>query len=160
MSTGHPLPLTQYQSPGGGTPLCRHIREVTQSIKAREKDLQRTGQRVVLVIATDGEASDGDLTAALRPLEVLPVWIVLRLCTDDSHVVNYWNQIDKQLELQLDILDDLVEEAGEVTRWNPWMIYTEPLHRLREWGVTLRELDVMDERALTVEEMRALVDIL
>jgi len=40
----------------------------------------------MLVIATDGEASDGDVAAALRPLQQLPVSVTVRLCTDDEAV--------------------------------------------------------------------------
>ena len=52
---------------------------------------------VVVTIATDGESSDGDIAAAMRPLQALPVWVVIRLCTDDERVVNYWNTIDAQV---------------------------------------------------------------
>ena len=40
------------------------------------------------VIASDGEATDGDIAAALRPLRDLPAWVVVRLCTDDDRVVH------------------------------------------------------------------------
>ena len=104
-----------------------------------------TGQKAVIVIATDGESSDGDVTVAMRPLQSLPVHVVIRLCTDNERVCNYWNSIDSQLEVQLDVLDDLTSEATEVNRVNPWVTYAEPLHRLREFGVPLREMDLIDE---------------
>jgi len=59
------------------------------------------------VIATDGESTDGNLADAMKPLEELPVWVVIRLCTDEDSVVEYWNNIDSQLELDMDVLDDL-----------------------------------------------------
>ena len=71
---------------------------------------------LTVVIATDGEASDGDVTAALKPLEKLPVLLVLRLCTDDEIVTKYWNEVDKQLELEVDVLDDLCAETSEVSK--------------------------------------------
>ena len=46
-------------SPGGGTPLCRHINEVIAQIRVMEPHLRANGQRAVVVIATDGESSDG-----------------------------------------------------------------------------------------------------
>ena len=81
-------------SPSGLTPLCRHIRDVIEKIRIIEPNLTATGQKACVVIVTDGEASDGDLRETMRPLNDLPVFIVVRLCTDDTKVVEYWNSID------------------------------------------------------------------
>jgi len=139
--------------PSGATPLCRHIREITAQIQAMEPQLRANGHKAALIICTDGEASDGDVAAALRPLHSLPVWVVLRLCTDEDNVVNYWNNIDSQLELE-QILDDLVSEANEVAKVNKWFTYGEPLHMLRQFGVSIKELDMLDEKPLTVDQIR------
>jgi hypothetical protein len=144
-------------SPSGGTPLCRHITEVILQIRSIEPELRASGQKAVLVIATDGESSDGDIATAMRPLQSLPVWVVIRLCTDDERIVNYWNNIDSQLELEMDVLDDLFGEGEEVVEGNPWITYGEPLHRMREFGITLKEMDLIDEAKLSSEQMRTLV---
>jgi len=47
----------------------------------------------------------------MRPLKDLPVWVVVRLCTNDEKIVDYWNRVDEELELSMDVLDDL---GGEV----------------------------------------------
>jgi hypothetical protein len=64
------------ESPGGGTPLCRHIGEVVSALRALEPQLRAANQRAGLLIATDGESSDGNIAEAMRPLEQLPVWVV------------------------------------------------------------------------------------
>lgn len=94
-------------SPSGGTPLCRHIAEVCNEIRSIEGFLRNTNQKAAVIIATDGESSDGEMAAAMAPLKELPCWVVVRLCTDEDKVVSYWNNIDKVLELDLDILDDI-----------------------------------------------------
>lgn len=146
------------RSPTGGTPLCHHIREVTKEIGALATSLRANGHKAVVIIATDGESSDGDLAQAMAPLQNLPVWVVVRLCTDEDKVVNYWNSIDSQLELDMDVLDDLKGESLEVYQnGNNWLTYAEPLHRLREFGSPLRELDLIDEAKLSSEQMRAVI---
>ena len=110
-------------SPSGGTPLCRHINEVLMQVRSMEPQLRANGHKAAVVICTDGESSDGDVAAALAPFHSLPVWVVIRLCTDEEKVVQYWNNIDKQLELDLEILDDLVSEAKEIYEYNKWFTY-------------------------------------
>ena len=79
-----------------------------------ESSLRASGQKACVIIATDGESSDGDIVTAMQPLRLLPVWVVVRLCTDEDRIVDYWNNIDSQLELDMDVLDDLCGEAAEV----------------------------------------------
>lgn len=107
-----------------------------------------------VIIATDGEASDGNLVEAMRPLKSLPVWIVLRLCTDEQRIVDYWNDIDQQLELNMEVLDDFKGEALEVKAHNPWLTYGEPLQRMREFGVHTKEIDFLDEQKCQLAQIR------
>jgi len=141
------------EAPRGGTPLCKHIVEVVNQILPIAGTLRSKGQRAVVVIATDGESSDGDITACLRPLERLPVYLVIRLCTDDPKIVDYWNTIDASLELDMDVLDDFASEAEEIMSVNDWLTYGEPLHRFREFGSHIKELDVLDESTLSPDQM-------
>ena len=52
----------------------------------------------------------------LKPFQDLPVWVVIRLCTDDIKMVDYWNNIDSQVSLHMDVLDDFIGEAKEIYR--------------------------------------------
>lgn len=147
------IQLLEDDGPGGQTPLCEQIRQVIVSIRESEADLLRAGQKACVIIATDGEPTDGDLAEAMRPLQDLPVWLVVRVCTDDEATLKYWNSIDTELEIEMDVLDDLSGEAREIKEANGWVTYHEPLHRLREFGSSLKELDLIDEAALSSEQM-------
>jgi len=147
------LQLLEDDGPGGQTPLCEQVRQVIASIRESETELRRAGQRACVIIATDGEATDGDLAEAMRPFQDLPVWLVVRVCTDDEATLRYWNSIDTELEIEMDVLDDLSGEAREIKEANGWVTYHEALHRLREFGSSLKELDLIDEAALSSEQM-------
>lgn len=56
------------ESPAGPTPLCMHIEAIVQCIQSVEHELRANGQKAVVMIATDGESSDGNVAEALRPL--------------------------------------------------------------------------------------------
>lgn len=147
-------------SPIGRTPLCEQIRSVIARVKQEEPTLRKLNQRCVVVIASDGAATDGDISKAMQPLHDLPVWTVVRLCTDDDKVVQYWNGVDEELELDMDVLDDLTGEAAEVCGGNPWLTYGAPLHRLREWGTQNKIFDLLDEKSLSMPEMRNMIGLI
>jgi len=163
-STGEGLKLfkklIEEEGPGGQTPLCEQVKAVISSIKKIEEDLRRFGQKACVIVATDGEATDGDLVEAMTPLQHLPVWLVVRCCTDEEEIIKYWNNIDAELEIEMDVLDDLAGEAKEIREANPWIYYHSELHRLREFGSAMKELDLIDESLLSSEQMVAVVSAL
>ena len=132
------------ESPAGQTPLCSHIACVVKAIKAMEKQLRANGQKAAVIIATDGESTDGSVAEAMKPLQKLPVWVVIRLATDAPEVVRYWDEIDKELELEMDVLDDLTQDARQVQKNNPWLRYGDEFHRMREFGASFKEMDLVD----------------
>jgi hypothetical protein len=140
-------------TPSGGTPLCFHIRKVIENIQSMQLQLRAMNQKACVIIATDGESSDGDIAQAMRPLKDLPVTVIVRLCTDEERIVNYWSNIDHELELNMDVLDDLCGEADAVFKKNGWLTYGEPLQRLREFGVTIKEVDLLDEKLLPLDQI-------
>jgi hypothetical protein len=88
------------------------------------------------------------------------VLVIIRLCTSEEKVVQYWNSIDQQLELDIDVLDDPYGDAKQVAQFNPWLTYGEPIHRLREFGASLKEMDIIDESTVSSEQMRVLCSFL
>jgi len=53
-----------------------------------------------------------------------------------------------------------IGEAQEVHSANPWVTYGDPLHKLREFGASLKEMDLLDESSLSSEQMRVLCSVL
>jgi len=143
--------------PGGKTPVCAQINAVVAKISKIEDILRANNQRAAVIICTDGVSTDGDVAEAMRPLQNLPVWVVVRLCTDEDEVIDYWNNIDGELELEMDVLDDVEGEAKEVRAVNDFLFYGEPLHRMREFGAALKEMDLIDEDTLSSEQMSVIV---
>jgi hypothetical protein len=125
--------------PKGVTPLAEHLREISSRIRELEPTLRHFGQQAVVVLATDGLPSDvtGRVTdeckqefiECLGDLQTLPVWVVVRLCTDDAEVVEYYNSLDQTLEMPLEVIDDFLGESVEIHRVNPWLNYALPIHR-------------------------------
>lgn len=158
------LRIIQRARPGGVTPLTDHIMEIQREVSAMAPALRAKGQRVTIQIATDGLPSDmrgysgtthqQEFVEALRSLESLPVWVVVRLCTDDEGVVSFYNDLDAVLELSMEVLDDFTGEAEEVHEHNAWLNYALPIHRMREMGFHDRVFDMLDERKLTKSELR------
>lgn len=72
------------ESPCGRTPLTQAVQAIIAAVAPVAHKLQASGQQVAVIIATDGLPDDSNsFLAALQQLQQLPVWIVVRLCTDD-----------------------------------------------------------------------------
>jgi len=150
--------------PGGSSEITSHIESIKRMIEGLSPELLRLGRRVAIVIATDalptdeqgvaGDAATEEFVEALRALEGFPVWIVVRLCTDEKDVVDFYNELDDQLELSMEVLDDFVGEAKNVYQHNKWLNYALPLHHSREMGFYHRLFDILNERPLTRDELK------
>ena len=51
-------------------------------------------------------------------------------------------------------------EAAEVATNNNWLTYGEPMHRLREFGVLIKEMDVMDSDRLSPDQIRKFASVM
>ena len=151
-------------SPMGVTPLSERIVEIASYVTSIREILESKGQKAVVVLATDGLPTNRygehnrttmtEFKNALRQLEGLPIWLVIRLCTDEDETVDFYNNIDSHLEMSCDVLDDFFAEAAEVYEHNKWLNYALPLHRMREMGFYHKLFDLIDERPLTKDELR------
>ena len=126
-----------------------------------------------LIVATDGlpttphsgTSTRHDQKALANRLVQLsqdwPLFIVIRLCTDDESVVSYYNDIDNEVELPLEVLDDMEAEAHEIRQaGNRWLTYFPFLHQIRTAGTENKLFDQLDERALTKVEISMLLQLL
>lgn len=159
--------------PGGVTPLAERIAIIRNQLESTAASLMHGCQRVFLVLCTDGLPTPVDSghpsrsaqQAMVRELRTIttrmPVFVVVRLCTNEEEVVGYWNNLDSEVEFSLDVLDDLAGEAKEVHQvGNRWLTYNPLLHTVREGGTHVKLLDLLDERAFTGAEVAALSELL
>mmetsp|Transcript_6996 Transcript_6996/g.20965 ORF Transcript_6996/g.20965 Transcript_6996/m.20965 type:complete len:231 (-) Transcript_6996:76-768(-) len=159
--------------PAGMTPLHTRVQEIKGEVIQMLPQLNRDGSKVAIIICTDGcnhDASNNpsldqaemnqEFLEALESLQGLPVWVVIRLCTDFGPVLEYYKSLDSRLDLKVDVLDDHVAEASEVNRYNKWLNYALVLHRIREMGHCDPLFDLLNERAFTKEEIRSFCALL
>jgi len=146
-------------SPCGTTPLTESVMRIVAMIEPHARDLHARGERVAVIIATDGLPNNrSSFVSAMQALQRLPVWVIVRLCTDDDSIVDYWNDLDRNLESPLEVLDDLRSEAVEVERLNPWLTYGGPLHLCRLFGMPGKLFDALDESSLLPFQIKEFVE--
>lgn len=165
--------MLQVTQPRGPTPLAERLDELYARIQREQAELCQAGHRVTLCIATDGlptgeysgKSTDFHCQRVVRSLRKLtgdlPVHVVVRLTTEEDNVVEFYNKIDEELELPLEVLDDIESEAKEIaSAGNRWLAYSPLLHALREGGTFVKLFDLLDERKLTPVESMILARML
>lgn len=159
--------------PAGMTPLHERIHDIRREVIRMLPQLNRDDSKVAIIVCTDGCNNDAsnlpsldqaemnqEFFQALESLQGLPVWVVIRLCTDFGPVLEYYKSLNERLDLKVNVLDDHVAEASEVNRYNKWLNYALVLHRIREMGQCDPLFDSLSERALTKDEIRSFCALL
>lgn len=149
--------------PGGGTPLTQSLEYLRRQLHARRGELIERDRKVVLTIATDGVPTgprDSFVQIIRQIAQELPVYIVIRLCTDNAELHDFYYGVDKEVEIHLDIIDDLRGEAMNIWRLNPWLTYSPTLQTIRELGTFCKLFDFIDERPLTGQEVALCAQLL
>jgi len=161
--------ILRQNGPRGTTPLAFRLQQLQLRLRRELKD----SRRIMLSIVTDGlptapncsKSLERDRDAFVNELRSFTAsfnaFVVIRLATDEEDAVAYYNRIDEELELPLDILDDLQGEAEEVySCGNGWFAYTPLIHRIREGGTLEKLFDLLDERALQPSEISKFMELL
>jgi hypothetical protein len=165
--------------PVGRGCLTTHLREVVNAVTSVPR-FQLENRSIAIVFVTDSlpssdDGQDGDRAAAefldiLQRLEGLPVYVVIRLSTDDENVVSFYSDLDTTAAtveksgdlhsgLHLDVLDDYVSEAEDIYKHNPWLNYGYPLHLCRESAVNFPVFDALNDRPLLHSELSSFISL-
>ncbi len=135
------------------TPLCSTLTKACDYVKSLN-----ILANVHIIIATDGESSDGNLVECLyNIIKKINIYaITFKLCTNDPKIVKYYNDIDQELENKnfggiVETIDDYLSEKQEVHDLNPWLTLLLLIYRLR-LIYTCTCLDGLDERLISLRQ--------
>lgn len=171
--------------PGGNTPLTVHLKDILESLRDLEPDVLECNSISIVIMTdrlpTDAEGVEGqdvnfEFLDTLKDFQDYPVWIVIRLSTDDKRVVDFYSSLDRGIailrqlrgeadharveNIRLDVLDDFVTESKVVSKYNPWLTYGLPLHLTRESGIDVSSFDAINEHLLDYRELCDFVSLL
>ena len=162
-STGEELELILAQlsvEPSGQTPICTQLTEVIKRLKSMEYELISSNKIALLVIMTDGESSDGSIVDILKPLEGIPLQIIIRISTEEKEITDYWQDVNSELSLDIYVLNGYEYESTRVNSKNNWLTYGEPLHQIREFGIAVSGINTLSFRQLSKEDIKSICRLL
>lgn len=76
------------------------------------------------------DATDATTKEIRKICSEYPLFVVVRLCTSEQSVVDFYNKLDQELELPLDVLRNLEAESREIKRvkrmfWKKWLLFVQ-----------------------------------
>ena len=168
------------QIPSGSGGQLSHLREIVNSCLGTPLELLAKRSMAIIFVTDrlpvneygqEGEAVTQQFVETLNELKGLPVWVVIRLSTDEPRVVDFYNDLDTKMvhvsgdlcgapPIHLDVLDDYVSEAASVNEFNPWLNYAYPLHLCRESAVNFPVFDALNDRPLNHDELVDFINLL
>ena len=130
--------------------------------KMRENLEITSNNSICYNIITDGEPNNkiGFENSLKKFCKNYSVFLVINLCTEDDDIVEYYNDLDKQIGSEvsgLDVLDDLESEQKEVINaGNTFLTYSNELHICRMAGCNSIAADLLDEEELPLHYINKL----
>jgi len=165
--------LLDSTGPSGVTPIAERLRKIEARVARDGANFVRSGQKVVLVIVTDGAptSTDSNHSGPAQREELvkelmnfsrrLPVSVVVRLCTEDASIMDFYGRVRDELELQMKVIGDLTREARRIHQvGNNSLVYSPLIHMIREGGAPVQILGLLDERRLDATEIVVVAQLL
>ena len=146
----------------GMTPLTEITKKIKNEIYKKERNHKDRVYTIIYI--TDGEPNSNRVNEKntfkqeLRSLITnIPCELIFNIISDDEAVVNYYNNLDVELNKNIeemtpivDVLDNFKSEEIEVYRKNPWFVYTLDIHKKRLCGGNHITFDMIDEQTMNM----------
>ena len=145
---------------GKNNSLTSVLRDVTNQIQETVDLLIITDKVGLILILSDGGSIDHGIVNSLRDLERTPTRVVVILFSIDKKVMDFWQSINAELDIDMIIIGDIETECACVAEYNNWLTYGDPLHRAREFGIMIPAIDALSDRQLTKLEIKTVAEIL
>ncbi len=148
----------------GRTPLHEITHQITKDIEQNRIPFMK----YTIIYITDGEPNEPSLFEynLKKLIRTVPCNLIFNLITDEDSIVEYYNDLDinlnkgnKELTPCVDTLDDWVSEAKE-TQINSWIIYYHDLHKKRMSGADHMVFDMIDEKPMNIFYITILLKLL
>ena len=113
-----------------------------------------------VVITSDSELNSNVINILHDLIKRSYIHITIRLCTDDSRMIDYWQSMNEYFGYKLYILDNINVKKNKILSYNPWFIYTEKMQRVFECGKLINLFQLLDEKTLSISEIHQFSEFL